>query len=240
MTRIVCRRFMLALALVGAAASVSAQTYPRPFPRPGATLLQENDLVAIWDVTWQKGQVLPMSEQMFDQVSVTLADGAVKVTRPDKSWTVEETRFASVGYTAKGTIGAEEGVSDTPRRAIVVELKSYAMPHLEAALAAKLKAEGVPPQFPREGAVRLFETEHFVVWDNFYHEGKGVPHAHYNHDIAVFITEGHLRQVSADGSVPPLSPSTLRVVGRTNFRAAGPTHQEVITGPLRAIYFEFK
>lgn len=226
-------------ALFLSASPALAQQYPRPFPRPGAKLLQENDLVAIWDVTWEKGQATPMQEHKFDQISVTLSDGAVKVARPDKTWTIEETRFASVDYQAKGTIASEEGVSDKPRRAIVVEIKSYAMPHLDAKVAAEMRAKGVPPQFPREGAVKLFETEHFIVWDNFYKPGKGAVHAHYNQDIAVFIQEGNLRAVSADGKVAD-GGNSLRVVGRTNFRAPGPAHQEEISGPLRAMYFEFK
>src|SRR4051812_39245587 len=110
MTRQIGRVGLALTAILVLASSVHAQQYPRPFPRPGAKLLQENDLVAIWDVTWQKGQATPMAEQKYDQVWVTLADGAVKLTRPDKTWTVEQARFASVGYQAKGTIAAEEGV----------------------------------------------------------------------------------------------------------------------------------
>ena len=86
-----------------------AQMYPAPFPRDGARKVLQNDFVAVWDVTWEKGKSTGLQERRFDQASVTLSEGAVKTTRPDKTWTVEQSRFGAVQFESKGTVAAEEG-----------------------------------------------------------------------------------------------------------------------------------
>ncbi len=228
MTRHVRRVSLVSAALLVLSSSALAQQYAPSFPRDGATKLLENEFVTIWDVTYEKGESATMQEHRYDQVSVTLSDGAVKVTRPDNTWTVDHSRFATVRFEPKGTITAEEGVSDTPRRAIVVELKDYEVPMLDPNLAAELRAQGMRGQFPREEATKLLETERVIVWDNQYRLGQGARHAHYNQVVGVWIEAGSLNN----------SP---RTVGQVNFRAPGPPHQEEARNPLpRAIFIEYQ
>jgi hypothetical protein len=66
-------------------ASALAQKYPA-FPAAGAKKVQDTDAVTVWDVTWTRGQSTGMCDYELDQVSVTLSGGAVKVTRPDGTW----------------------------------------------------------------------------------------------------------------------------------------------------------
>ena len=42
--------FLLLLAIVGG----QTAELPPPFPRPGTTKILENDVVAVWDVSWLK------------------------------------------------------------------------------------------------------------------------------------------------------------------------------------------
>jgi quercetin dioxygenase-like cupin family protein len=211
-----------------------AQKYAPSFPRDGAKTVLENDIVTIWDVTWEKGKPTAMQEHRVDQVTVTLTQGTVKVTRPDKTWFLEQTNPGSVKFEPKGTVAAEEGISDNPRRALVVEIKSYAQPKLSPEVAQGLKEakeKGIPGQFPRPGAFKLFETDHLIVWDDKWPlDGKMGPlHAHYDTDIGLFFEAGEL------------SPS-IRPVGFANFNAPRiPPHQEMATkGPPRAIFVQFK
>ncbi len=137
---------------------LQAQTYPLPFPREGARKLFENARVELWDVVWPKGQPSPMHQHPFDQISVTLTGGAVRVTRLDGTSTVNHSELGSVTPTAKGTIHIEEGLSDIPQHKIMVELKPSAAP------AIPIKA-GVPGAFPREGAIKVFEDNRVIAWD---------------------------------------------------------------------------
>ena len=106
MIRHVRRVGLVSAALLVLSSSALAQQYAPSFPRDGATKLLENEFVTIWDVTYEKGESATMQEHRYDQVSVTLSDGAVKVTRPDNTWTVDHSRFATVRFEPKGTITA--------------------------------------------------------------------------------------------------------------------------------------
>ena len=52
-------------------AVVASQTaeLPPPFPRPGTTSLLENDVVAVWNVSWLKQQY-PLHTHRYDLVGV--------------------------------------------------------------------------------------------------------------------------------------------------------------------------
>ena len=42
------------LLLLLALLAIQAPQYPPPYPRPGTTLVFENDAIAVWDVSWLK------------------------------------------------------------------------------------------------------------------------------------------------------------------------------------------
>lgn len=96
------------------AAYSAAQNYPPPFPRAGAKMVLENDRLKVWDVTWPKHRPTPTHEHQFDQLSVTLVGGTVRVTRLGQPATVNKSEIGSVTFTAKGTVHVEEGLSAVP------------------------------------------------------------------------------------------------------------------------------
>ena len=69
--------------------SALAQKYASPFPREGASKAGESDWFAIWDVSFDDGKPTGMHQNALDQVDVFLADGTVKFTHPDGTWTIE-------------------------------------------------------------------------------------------------------------------------------------------------------
>src|SRR5579872_6728406 len=91
-----------------------AQNATSPSPRDGATKVQDNDHVLTWDTTLQKGKSTGMNKLDLDQVSVSLTEGAMKITRPGGAWEIEQERLGSVRYSPKGTTLEEQCVSDTP------------------------------------------------------------------------------------------------------------------------------
>ena len=212
--------------------STLAQKYVPIFPRDGAKKIQETDGFVIWDVTWESGKFTGMHALELDQVSVTLTEGAVKVHRPDGTWSIEQQRFGSVRFESKGTVVAEEGVSDTPSRAMVFQLKDSVPPKRPI-------TEGVPGQFPRLGAVKLFETDRITVWDYSWRVGAlGAPHLHYNQSVALFLEGGTIRSFSE--GVPPRTVS--RKAGDLTYQPAlkAPHQEEAIEGSPRAIFIQFK
>ena len=105
-------------------ALVAAQTpeLPPPFPRPGTTQIFENDVVVAWNVSWLK-QRYPLHTHRYDLIGVSYAEGDRIITPGDapgrlvntKTW-VFQTNRANVTH-------VEEGASEPPMRAVLIELK---------------------------------------------------------------------------------------------------------------------
>ncbi len=103
--------------------SQTSGQYEPQFPREGATKVLENERVVIWDVTYTKGQVLPIHEHLNDFVAVTLQSGTRKITQLDGRETLSQDKFGAATFTKKGAIHKEEGASDVPSRKIFIWLK---------------------------------------------------------------------------------------------------------------------
>jgi len=112
---------LLGIALIVSQTSES----PPPFPRPGTTSLLENDAVAAWNVSWLK-QRYPLHTHRYDLVGVSYSEGDRIITQGNgpgrllntKAW-VFQTNRANVTH-------VEEGASDPPMRAVLIELKAPA------------------------------------------------------------------------------------------------------------------
>jgi len=113
------------LLLLVAVIAAQAEPLPPPFPRPGTTPLLENDVVAVWNVSWLK-QKYPLHTHRYDLVGISYVEGDRIITQGDtpgrlvntKPW-VFQTNRANVTH-------VEEGASDPPMRAVLIEVKAAA------------------------------------------------------------------------------------------------------------------
>jgi hypothetical protein len=224
--------FVLGILLISPFSVLAQKTTP-PFPRDGATKVQDNDRVFTWGSTLQKGKSTGMNKLDLDQVSVSLTEGAIKITRPDGTWDIEQERLGSVRYNPKGTTLQEECVSDTPCRVMVFQLKDYVPDPWPT-------REGIPPQFPRINTVKLFETDRFTVWDQVWKPGEPiVRHAHYHRTVTVFLQGGTIHTIPDSGIPnPPFTRSPGEVLANVTFNPDAHI-EEGLSGTPRAIWIEF-
>jgi uncharacterized cupin superfamily protein len=220
---------LFALASVALIASLEAQGFPPAFPREGSRKVLENSRVIIWDATWPKGKATVLHEHPVDYLSVTLVEGAVKITQRDGTSSVATAPFGIVRFNPKGVIHAEEGVSDQERRAIMVELKTVRRP-----------AEAVTGSgFPRTGATKGLENERVAVWDVTWIQGQQIPRRQQGRDaVVVFLKGGVIRQSPEGAAVS----DTRRNVGDVLYVPAGTDlpSEEATQGPPRAVFIELK
>ncbi len=168
------------------AGAQKGQKYAAPYPRDGVIKLGESDRVIAWEILRPKGAVSPMYELPLDQVLVTLTEGAVKFTTPDGASRITQEKFGAVRYEAKGTIQQEEGLNDIASRAIVFQLK-------DGPSRTTPTVNGIPGQFPRLNAVKLFETDRINVWDQVWLPNQTLTnHLHYAQTVGVFLVGGKL------------------------------------------------
>ena len=250
---------VIALALLSSALSAqSERRYAAPYPRPGVLKLGESDRVIAWEVLREKGVRSPMYELPLDQVTVTLTDGAVRFTTPDGAYRISQEKFGAVRFDSKRTVVQEEGLSDIPSRAIVFQLKDVPSSTLRP-------VDGIPGQFPRINAVKLFENDRINVWDQIWLPNQTITnHLHYTQTVAVFLSGGKLltRDLGKPSNAPferhqgeLLGVPRPRSDGAGSAGSAGPRaganaaappppmvphEEEWAGGEPRAIWIEFK
>jgi hypothetical protein len=111
--------------LVMAAVVGQAAELPPPFPRPGTTSLLENDAVAVWNVSWLKQQY-PLHTHRYDLVGVSYAEGDRIITQGGRPGRLVNTRAWVFQTNRANVTHVEEGASDPPMRAVLIEVKSPA------------------------------------------------------------------------------------------------------------------
>jgi hypothetical protein len=232
-TQINFRFVMVLLAATFLYSSVArAQKYAAPFPRDGAKNSLDNEYFSIWDVTFDSGKPSGMHKLPLDQVYVFLTEGAVKFTKPDGTWNIEQEKMGTVRYLSKGTIESEEGVSEKPTRAAIIQLKEKTPPKREV-------VPGIPDKLPRQGTVKLFETPRVIVYDYTWVTGMKSPlHLHYHIDAAVYIVGG--KTVISTDSGPHVNTWAVgQVLGGTEPLKA-PHEEAQYEGEPRAISVTLK
>jgi len=114
---------VLRVTLVTALFVMQAAELPPPFPRPGTTKLLENDAVAVWDVSWLK-QKYPLHTHRYDLVGISYGEGDRIITQGDAPGRLVPTKAWVFQTNRAGVTHVEEGASDPPMRAVLIEVKS--------------------------------------------------------------------------------------------------------------------
>jgi ketosteroid isomerase-like protein len=204
MTAIQCGLFV-------AFAVAQSSSYPPPFPREGATKMLDNDRVQVWNVAWPKGSVTALHRHPYDMTGVYYAPGDRVITQVDGSKRPVTTAAGGIVWQFKGLTHIEEGTSDAPLRAVMIELKQDSYPSSTDAPA------GAPPAFPGAHAKSLLDNARVAVWE--YTRGSS-PHRHTRDAVVVWL----------DGQTP-----------HAVFTPRGTAHDgEPIGTAAEATIFEFK
>ena len=102
-----------------------AAPYPPPFPRPGTTKILENEAVAVWNVSWLKQQY-PLHTHLYDLVGISYAEGDRIITQGTAPGRLTNTKAWVFQTNRAGVTHVEEGASDPPMRAVLIEVKAAA------------------------------------------------------------------------------------------------------------------
>jgi hypothetical protein len=116
---------VLNVVMVTAMLVTQAADLPQPFPRPGTTAILENDAVAVWNVSWLK-QKYPLHTHRYDLVGISYAEGDRIITQGDAPGRLVPTKAWVFQTNRAGVTHVEEGASDPPMRAVLIEVKSPA------------------------------------------------------------------------------------------------------------------
>jgi len=103
----------------------TAQTYPEPFDREGATKVFENDRVKVWDVSWLP-RAYPTHKHLYDYAGVYYTSGDRVIVSPQGQRSPTHTNSWDTFFFRTGVTHSEEGVGTDVLRAIFLEFKEPA------------------------------------------------------------------------------------------------------------------
>jgi hypothetical protein len=199
---------------VGALVSVfllGGQTYPPPYPRAGTKALIDNARAQVWDVSWPKTTTPPgIHRHLYDMTGLYYWPGDRRITQPDGTTRNITTEAGRIQWQLKGITHMEEGLSDDPLRAVMIELKG------DGPSGRIEKAPGVPALTAR--SMPLLDNERVTVWEY----SKPPQPAKHSHPMDTFV-------VWTDGRV-----------GHAAFLRAGTVHDDEPSGSAKATIFELK
>jgi hypothetical protein len=187
------------------------QTLPPPFPRPNAVKLLDNDRVQVWNVTWPKGQPTPLHRHIYDITGTYIASGDRVITDVDGSKRPVTNAAGGIVWQFKGLTHIEEGTSESPLRAVMIDLKG------DGPSGNTVTPAGAPAF--SAGATPLLDNARVVVWA---YPGTAAPirHAHVRDSVVIWTDAGE---------------------GRAIFLPAGMVHtSEPISAGAKATIFELK
>ena len=226
------KRVLFVLGIALACAAAAQDNLPPPFPRLNATKLLENDRIVIWDIVWPNGQPTALHRHVYDQVGTYYASGGRRITQPDGTSRTTMTEVGAISTTRKGTTHIEEGNTDSPLRAVFIELK-------QATPASPTSGGGSPGRLlPSGDAKPAFDDERVRVRDVATFKGaeaalRGEPGG----TVVVFLGSGRITRTGSDGRMEEVSvePGTMRYIA-----PGGEERQTVVEGAPRMMVFELK
>jgi hypothetical protein len=136
---------------------VQAAPLPPAYPRPGTMKLLENNRVIVWDISWLKQQY-PLHRHPYDLTGVYYTDGDRTIVSENGERRPVHTASWDTAFQLKGVTHIEEGASDSPLRAVFVEMK-------EPAASGATDSAAAPPAFPNGGGKQLRDNERSILWE---------------------------------------------------------------------------
>ena len=189
--RVICALISLFLA------AGQTKPLPPPFPRPNAVNMLENDRVQVWSVAWPKGQPTPLHRHIYDITGTYIAPGDRLITDVDGAKRPVTNAAGGIVWQFKGLTHVEEGTSEKPLRAVMIELKGDGP-------SGKTVQPADAPAF-LGGSKPLLDNARVVVWDTSGSDfGTGprrtltttpARHAHVRDTVVVWTDGGEGRAV---------------------------------------------
>jgi hypothetical protein len=154
----------------------SAQTYPQPFDRDGATKVFENDRVIVWDVSWLP-IAYPTHRHLYDYAGVYYTNGDRVVVSPQGVRSPTHSTAWDHFFFRRGVTHSEEGVGTDTLRAVFLELKEPT-----PVSAADTASAGL--------GRKVRESNRLVIWENIAAQDTQASEHRHDRDAVVVAFTG--------------------------------------------------
>ncbi len=184
--------FCLMLIPAGTGSAQPARDYPPGWPRPGATLLVENDRGAAYNVLYPKDQPTPLHRHRYFFAGLDLNTATIRVTQPDGKAGLYPVIKNRMWFLPKDLTHQEMSTTDPGRHTVVIDIKDKHVP--EAA-----NTSGLPTGKYADSQTKVVDNKHVIIWDCAWSPGAEAIGSFDGRDMFIAFAEGGDFSIAAPG-----------------------------------------
>jgi hypothetical protein len=182
-------------AVCGAQAQAPVQAgkdLPPGWPRPGATLLVENDRGAAYNVAYPKDQPTPFHRHRYFFAGLDMNTATIKVTQPDGTFGFHPGIKNRMWYLPKDLTHQEMSTTDPGRHTVVIDIKDKSVPEAANTTALPVNKYAV-------GQSKVVDNDRVIIWDCAWAQGAGPVSSFDSRDVFLAFAEGGDLSIGAPG-----------------------------------------
>src|SRR5215469_10210249 len=165
---------------------------PPGWPRPGATLLVENDRGAAYNVIYPKNQPTPFHRHRYYFAGLDLNTATIRVTQLDGKSDMHPVIKNRMWYLPKGLTHQEMSTTDPGRHTVVIDIKDRSVP--EAA-----NTTGFPTDKYATYQDKIVDNDRVAIWDCAWSPGAEGVTAFDSRDMFLAFAEGGDLSIATPG-----------------------------------------
>ena len=182
----------LAMVAIWPAQAQPAKDYPPAWPRPGATLLVENDRGAAWNVVYAKDKPTPMHRHRYFFAGLDLNTATIRVTQPDGKSGLHPVIKDRMWYLPRDLTHQEMSTTEPGRHTVVIDIKDKSVP--EAANSTAFPTGKYAPY-----QEKVVDNDRVTIWDCAWSPGADGVTSFDSRDMFIAIAEGGELSIAAPG-----------------------------------------
>ncbi len=179
----------------GVGAAQPAADLPPGWPRPGATLLVENDRGAAYNVVYPKDQPTPLHRHRYFFAGLDLNTATIRVTQADGKFALHPVIKNRMWFLPRDLTHQEMSTTDPGRHTVVIDIKDKHVP--EAANTTSLPAGKYA-----DAQTKVVDNEHVIIWDCAWSPGADGVSGFAARDMFIAFAEGGDFSIAAPGQSP--------------------------------------
>lgn len=169
-----------------------AKDYPPGWPRPGATLLIENDRGAAYNVVYPKDQPTPLHRHRYFFAGLDLNTATIRVTEPGGKSTLHPVIRNRMWFLPKDLTHQEMSTTDPGRHTVVIDIKDK---HISPAV----NTTAFPADKFANYQNRVVDNDYVIIWDCAWSPGAERISGFDGRDMFLAFAEGGDFSITAPG-----------------------------------------
>jgi hypothetical protein len=169
-----------------------ANDLPPGWPRPGASLLVENDRGAAYNVVYPRDRPTPFHRHRYFFAGLDLNTATIQVTQLDGKSGLHPVIKNHMWYLPKGLAHQEMSTTDPGRHTVVIDIKDKSVPEA-------VNGTGFPVNMYASYQSKVVDNDRVIIWDCAWSPGANGITAFDSRDMFLAFAEGGDLSIATPG-----------------------------------------